>query len=141
MMRLTWRRDGLATLLVATAAVLYVLWLTGTSLTGTSTRVLGAAVFALGWAACSGNKAEMAIVYGVDHERRRPPMLYVVTASIVGFVALVAGVITLVSANEAMLATLVVAMAALWAIATSRHAIAPTEHAPQEIPEQLQKAA
>jgi len=36
-MRLSWR-DGLATLLVAAAAVLYALWATGTTIAGVSTR-------------------------------------------------------------------------------------------------------
>ena len=42
-----------------------------------------------------------------------------------GAVGLTAGIIALVSANEAMLATLVIAMSALWVIATLRHAFAP----------------
>ena len=112
-MRLTWKRDGLASMFVVAAAVLYALWVTDTGLTGMSTRALGAAVFVLGWAACTSNKAEMAILYGVDRARGRPSMLYVVAASILGAVAFVAGIIALVSANEAMLATLVIAMGAL----------------------------
>ncbi len=47
----------------------------------------------------------------------------VVIASVIGAAALVAGVITLVTANEGMLATLVAAMIALWAMSTIRHAI------------------
>jgi hypothetical protein len=43
-MRLT-RRDGLATLFVSVAAVLYGLWLTGTAMADMSTRVLGTIVF------------------------------------------------------------------------------------------------
>jgi len=140
-MRLTWKRDGSATLFVAVAAMLYILWLTGAALTGTSIRVVGAAVFALGFAACTSNKAEMAIVFGADREHRRPPMPYVVTASILGAVALAAGVIALASANEAMLATLVVAMAVLWVIATLRHAFAPDSQAGREIAAPVQKAA
>jgi hypothetical protein len=138
-MRLTWKRDGPATLFVAAAAVLYALWVTETGLTGMSTRALGAAVFVLGLAACTSDRAEMAIVYGAPC--RRPSMLYVVTASILGAVALVAGIIALVSANEAMLATLVTAMAALWVIATLRHAFEPTQHERKEISPPLQKAA
>lgn len=51
----------------------------------------------------------------------RPPTTYVVIASLVGFGALVAGVITLVGGSEATLATLVVAMIVLWAMSTVRH--------------------
>jgi hypothetical protein len=121
-MRLT-RRDGLATLFVSVAAVLYGLWLTGTAMADMSTRVLGTIVFGLGWAACTSNQTEMAFVYGVGG-RRRAPMAYVVIASIVGAVALVAGIITLLGANEAMLVTLVAATITLWAMSTVRHAIA-----------------
>ncbi len=47
----------------------------------------------------------------------------VVIASVIGAAALVAGVITLVTANEGMLATPVAAMIALWALSMIRHAI------------------
>jgi amino acid permease len=121
-MRLT-RKDGLATLFVAAAGILYALWLTGFALTGASTRVIGAIIFGLGWAACMSNQSEMAAVFGAG-TRRRVPMTYVVIASLIGALALVAGVITLVSANEPMLATLVVATITLWAMSTIRHGIA-----------------
>jgi hypothetical protein len=115
-MRLTWR-DGLATLFVAGAAVLYALWL------APSTRVLGAVVFTLGFAGCMSDQAEMAGVYGAEG-RRRAPMAYVVVASLVGAVALVAGIVTLVGASETALGVLVAAIVALWAMATVRHALA-----------------
>jgi hypothetical protein len=139
-MRLTWKRDGLASLFVVVAAAIYAVWVTETGLTGMSTRALGAAVFVLGWAACTSNKAEMAIVYGADRARGRPSMPYVVAASLLGAVAFVAGIIALVSANEAMLATLVIATGALWVIATLRHAFAPDAEAGDEIPAPLAKA-
>jgi hypothetical protein len=121
-MRLTWR-DGVATVFVAAAGGLYALWLTGNGMAGTSTRVLGAIVFALGWVGCTSNKAAMAEVFGVGAPRRAP-LSYVVTASLIGAVALVAGVITVVTGNEVMLATLVIAMIVLWAMSTVRHATA-----------------
>jgi hypothetical protein len=120
-MRLTWR-DALATLFVAAAAALYGLWQTGTAAAGTSTRVLGAVVFGLGWAGCMSDQREMASVYGAGG-RRRAPMAYVVVASLLGVVALAAGIITLVSASETMLAILVAATVALWVLATVRHAM------------------
>jgi uncharacterized membrane protein YphA (DoxX/SURF4 family) len=86
-----------------------------------STRALALIVVGLGWAACTSNRAEMAIVYGV--RGRRPPTAYVVIASVIGAAALVVGIITLVTANAAMLATSVAAMIALWAMSTIRHAI------------------
>ena len=122
-MRLTWR-DGVATVFVAAAAVGYGLWVTGIAMPGVSARVLGACVLGLGWAACTINQREMAVVYGVDSNRRRPPMAYIVLASALGAVALVAGIWALVGASEAMLATLVTAMVALWAMSTVRHWLA-----------------
>jgi hypothetical protein len=50
-------------------------------------------------------------------------MPYIVAASTAGAVALVAGILAIVTANEAMLATLTVASALLWLMATVRHAI------------------
>jgi len=126
MMRLTWR-DGLATLFVAAAATLYALWQTGTAVAGMSTRVLGAVVFGLGWAGCMSDQREMASVYGAGG-RRHAPMAYVVVASLLGAVALLSGIMTLVSASETMLAILVAATVALWVLATIRHAMTSQGH-------------
>jgi hypothetical protein len=120
-MRLT-RKDLRATVVVVGAAVFYTLWLTGTVAADMSTRVVAAVVLALGWLGCTSDVDQMKVVFGV--EGKRPPLLYVVLASLVGGVALVAGTIAIVWSNEAMLATLVVAMAALWIAATVRHQIA-----------------
>ena len=114
-------RDGLATLFVAAAAVVYVLWVTGAAMTGWSVRVTAAVVFALGFAACLTDQKQMAVVYGAAGEGPRPPVAYVVLASAIGALALAAGVIALVTGNAAMLATLAASMAGLWVIATARH--------------------
>jgi uncharacterized membrane protein YphA (DoxX/SURF4 family) len=119
-MHLTWK-DGLASLFVGAAVVIYGLGLTEIGVPDMSTRALALIVFGLGWAACTSNQAEMAIVYGV--QGRRPPTAYVVVASVTGAAALVAGIITLVTANKATLAALVAAMIASWAMSTIRHAI------------------
>lgn len=139
-MRFT-RRDGLATVFVAWATVLYALWLNGTVAQDESTRVLGAIVFGLGYAACMSNQSEMAVVYGVG-ARKGAPIGYVVLSSLLGGLALVAAVITIVSGNEAMLATLVAAMIALWVMASARHALAHTtrEH-DHRVPGHLENAA
>jgi hypothetical protein len=121
-MRLTWR-DGLATLLVAAAAVLYALWATDALLTGVSTRWMTVIAFALGVAACTANQRELGEVYGATREGPRPSGLYGALATALGIVMLVAGVLAFVLASEAMLATLVAAMVALWLIATGRHAL------------------
>ena len=116
-------RDGLATLFVAAAAVVYVLWVTGAAMTGWSVRVTAAVVFALGFAACLTDQKQMAVVYGAAGEGPRPPAAYVVLASAIGALALAAGVIALVTGNAAMLATLTASMAGLWVIATARHVL------------------
>ena len=121
-MRLTWR-DGLATLLVAAAAVLYTLWATDTVMPGVSTRWMTVIAFALGAAACTVNQRELGEVYGATREGPRPPGVYIASATALGIVMLVAGILAFVLASEAMLAALVAAMIALWLIATARHAL------------------
>lgn len=87
------------------------------------------------------DRAEMAVVYGVGG-RRRAPMTYVVVASLLGFVALVAGIITLVSANETTLAILVATTVTLWAMSTARHAtVGERQGTIHAIREPLDKAA
>jgi hypothetical protein len=69
-MRLAWR-DGLATLLVAAAAVLYVLSATGALMPAVSTRWMTVIAFALGVAACTANQRELGEVYGATREGPR----------------------------------------------------------------------
>lgn len=126
-MRLT-MKDWLATLFVAVAAGLYALWVSGTAMSGVSARTLGAIVFVLGFAACTSDRDAMADVYGAG-ARRHAPWAYVVAASLLGAVALLAGVITLVSGGEGMLATLVIAMVVLWVMSTVRQTVTVTEPA------------
>ena len=127
-MRLTWK-DGLATLLVAAAAVLYALWATGALMPGVSTRWMTVIAFALGVAACTANQHELGEVYGATREGPRPSGLYIALATALGVVMLAAGILAFVLASEAMLATLVAAMIALWLITTSRHRL--TDRHPQ----------
>jgi hypothetical protein len=128
-MRLT-IRDGLATLLVAAAAAVYVLWVTGAAMTGWPVRVAAAVVFALGFAACLSDQKQMAVVYGASREGPRPPVAYVVNASVIGALALVSGVIALVTGSAVMLAVLAASMAGLWLIATARHTLASRSGGP-----------
>ena len=121
-MRLTWR-DGLASLLVVAAAVLYVLWAAGALMPDVSIRWMTVIAFALGMAACTANQRELGEVYGAAREGPRPPGLYVALATALGIVMLVTGILAFVLASEAMLATLVATMVALWLIATGRHAL------------------
>jgi hypothetical protein len=121
-MRLTWR-DGLATVLVAAAAVLYALWAAGSVMPGVSARWMTVIAFALGMAACTVNRRELGEVYGATREAPRPSGRYVALATALGIVMLGAGILAFVLASEAMLATLVAAMVALWLIASGRHAL------------------
>ena len=134
-MRLT-VKDAMATLFVMPAALQYALWVNGIAVSGLTTRVLGIIVIGLGMAGCMTSQQEMAVVYGVDRKRPRPPMPYVV-------VTLVAGIITLATASEVMLGTLVAATVVLWAISTVRHWVAgrPQEARPSAPERTLQKVA
>jgi hypothetical protein len=118
-MRLTWR-DGLATVFVFVAVLLYVSWLAGMEVLGTSSaHIVGGVVLGLGLAA-----SVTAVVYGVGAGLFRASKVYLALASMIGLAAFVAGVIALVSGNEMMLGALVFATAALWAMSTVRHMLA-----------------
>jgi hypothetical protein len=65
-----------------------------------------------------------AVVFGVGEGLLRAPKLYLTVTSLIGLVALVAGVLVLVNESEAMLATLVGTTVALWMVSTVRHAMA-----------------
>ena len=130
-MRLTCR-DGPATVFVAAAAAIYIAWVTGAAMTGWSVRVTAAVVFALGFAACLTDQKQMAVVYRATGEGPRPPMAYVVLISALGGLALVAGVIALVTGSAAMLAMLTASMAGLWVLATARHALAAGTGSPSQ---------
>ena len=121
-MRLTWR-DGLATSFVGIAALMYSLWLAGISILGLGARGLGGVVLGLGVAA-----SVTAVVYGVGAGLFQASKVYLGISSLIGLVALVAGVITLISASEPMLGVLVVATVLLWVMATLRHAMVAGAH-------------
>lgn len=116
-------RDGVATLFVATAAVVYGLWVTGAALGGWSVREAAAVVFALGFATCVTDQKEMAVVYGALPGVRRPPALYAMLVSVLGATALTAGVTALVTGSKAWVAALMAAEVGLWVIATARHSL------------------
>ncbi|HEY7668992.1 MAG TPA: hypothetical protein VIE12_12835 [Actinomycetota bacterium] len=135
-MKLT-RNDARATIVVAAAVVFYLLWATETVATGVAPRIVAGIVFALGWLGCTSDVEGMKKVYGPD-AAARPSAVYVVLASLLGGVALVAGIVAIGWANEAMLATMVVAMTVLWLMTTIRHAltrpIAPVVEHPSTLP-------
>jgi hypothetical protein len=119
-MSLSWK-DGLATVFVGAAVVLYLGSQDGATIAGLSgPRALTVAIFGLGIAGCYTAKSHMEAVYGVGGGPR-PPLLYVVLVSAVGGVTLVAGIVAFAGGSDTALATLTVAMIALWAMATIRH--------------------
>lgn len=120
------RHDAWATTFVFGALALWVLWWTDTAFEGLSTRIVGTVVFALGFAACMSDQQEMPAVFGVGNERR-VSRAYLVVASLLGVVALGAGVITMIGGSATWLAVLVITTSLLWAISTLRHALAPAE--------------
>jgi hypothetical protein len=118
-MQLTWR-DWVATGCVVVAALMYGVWLSQGEVLGISSeRMLGLIVLLLGLVA-----SVTAVVFGVGEGLLRAPKLYLTVTSLIGLVALVAGVLVLVNESEAMLATLVGTTVALWMVSTVRHAMA-----------------
>lgn len=116
-MRLTWR-DALATIFVLGAALVYALWLAGVEVLGmSSATAVGVVVLVLGMAA-----SVTAVVYGVGADLLRAPKTYLVTTSVIGLAALVAGIMAIVDENEPMLAVLVAATVVMWLLSTIRHA-------------------
>jgi hypothetical protein len=122
------KRDIIATVLVAAAGTLYLLNAAEVVLPGTGgTRATAAIILALGFAASAS-----AVVPGAE-ELLHGSKSYLVAASVMGVVALLAGVLTLVDAGDTALAVLMAATAVLWLMATIRHAVlagaaAPVSH-------------
>ena len=114
------RRDGLATGFALAAGLFYLLWRTDSAFTSLSVRGAAAIVLALGVASCTAERGRMARIYG-GPKQERPPLAYVVTATVAGAVALVSGVLAVVTGNAALLAVLVATIALLWVLATTQH--------------------
>ena len=110
-------RDRIATLLVATAALIYGLWLTG-PLSGLSAGAVAMLVLALGFIASAS-----AVIPGFA-ALIKGSKTYLVSASIGGIIALLCGVLTVSQPTDQTLAILVVATIGLWAAATVRHVTA-----------------
>lgn len=112
------KRDVVATLLVAVAGLLYGLWLADAAPLGLdSVRAVGLVVLGLGFAASAS-----AVVPGFERLLHGNKVYLGVTTA-AGIVALVAGVQMLLTSSERALAVLVVAMGALWLIATVHHVL------------------
>jgi hypothetical protein len=115
-------RDRVATLLVAASVVTYGLWLAGL-LGGLTTSAMALVVLVLGFVASAS-----AVVPGFA-ALLAGSRAYLVGASIVGLVALVSGVLTVVNATGETLAILVIATLVMWAAATVRHTASSRDHA------------
>ena len=113
-MSISWR-DRIATVLVATATLIYGLWLVG-PLGGLTAGSVAMVVLALGFMASAS-----AVVPGFA-ALLSGSRLYLALASLGGLVALTCGVLTVTQATGHTLAILVVATIGLWAAATARHA-------------------
>jgi hypothetical protein len=114
-MSIPWR-DRIATLLVATATLIYVLWVTGV-VGGLSAGSVALLVLALGFVASAS-----AVVPGFA-ALLAGSRVYLALASLGGLVALVCGAITVVQASSSTLAVLMIATIGLWAAATARHSL------------------
>jgi hypothetical protein len=120
-MNLTWR-DGIATVLVAAAALVYGLWILG-AVDGLTSEAVAVIVLVLGFLASA-----LAVVPGFGtliHGSKA----YMATASVIGVVALVAGILTILDGTETTLAVLVLSTLVLWGLATVRHATSGEGHA------------
>ena len=118
-MRLSWK-DGLATVLVAVAVVSFAVWSAGASIAGISGRGLVVAIFLLGIAGCYTAQSQFGILYDVTGTAR-PPLVYVVLVSMLGALATVAGTVALIVGGGLAVTTLLLAMIAMWILATVRH--------------------
>jgi hypothetical protein len=115
------KRDIIATVLVAVAAALYLLWLLDATLPGLSdTRATGLAILALGFAASAS--AVVPGFEGLMHGNKT----YLAATTLLGLVAFAGGLTVVIWSASAGLAVLVVAMAALWAISTTHHLLLAT---------------
>jgi hypothetical protein len=97
-----------------------VLWLAGIEVAGP--RLLAGVILGLGLAA-----SVTAVVYGVGAGLLRSSKVYLAVASVIGLVALVAGLMAVVAVNEPILATLVISTVALCLMSTVRHVFTAAE--------------
>lgn len=131
------KKDLVATALVAVAGLIYLLWAIDSALPGLgSARASGAVVLLLGFAASAS------AVVPAFAELLRGSKAYLAITSLIGVVALIAGVVVLTSASGAAFTTLILAMVVLWAIATTHHTLLAQPDLVQprrEVPARLHK--
>ena len=114
------RRDLIATVCVAAGVLVYALWAAGHPLPGmSSVRVVALVVLGTGVAASAS-----AVVPSFA-QLLHGSMMYMAITSLVGAVALVAGIIAVFRQTDAMLHLLAATTVALWIITTVRHTMFP----------------
>lgn len=126
------KKDVIATVLVAAAGVLYLLWVSGSSpavLNGV--RATGTAILVLGFAASA-----TAVVPGFT-ELMQGNRIYMAVTSLIGLGAAVAGGLVLLAESEGGLAVLMVAMLVLWLVATIHHSLLAKVGPPAPVPRSL----
>ena len=112
------KRDLVATGLVATAGVIYLLWLLDSVPSAMSdVRVTGAVILALGFVASA---TAVVPTFGQLLDGNKA---YLALTSMLGLVALIAGVVMLAESSQTALAVVMVAMFAMWLIATINHSL------------------
>ena len=110
------RRDLIATGFVAVGVLVYALWLADHPIPGlSSVRAVTLVVLGTGVAASA-----FAVVPSFT-QLLHGSMPYMATTSLIGAVALVAGILAVVRQTEVMLHFLVAATVVLWIVATARH--------------------
>jgi predicted branched-subunit amino acid permease len=120
------KRDLTATGLVATALVIYLLWLLDAVPAAMSgVRVTGTVILALGFAASA-----TAVVPTFD-QLLHGNKAYMAVTSLIGLLALVAGVVMLVASSHTALALLMLAMLTMWLIATIHHSLLAKATSPE----------
>jgi hypothetical protein len=110
------KRDVIATVVVAAAALVYLLWAVDAALPGLgSARLSGLVVLGLGFVASASAVVPTftALLHG--------DKAYLLVTSLIGTAALAGGVVTLLSASAWSFALMIAATVVLWLISTVRH--------------------
>jgi hypothetical protein len=121
------KADIIATVLVAAAGLLYLLWAIDSTLPGmSSTRATGVAVVALGFAASASAVVPMfgQLIHGNK--------TYLVITSLIGLAAVAAGIQMLITASGTGLTVVMAAITVLWLIATIHHSMLAKTGLPQQ---------
>jgi hypothetical protein len=117
-------RDQVATLLVVIGLLLYAAWAFGMDMAiVSSASAVAVAILVLGIAASAS-----AVVPGFA-ELLRGSRTYLALTSVLGLVALVAGIVAVIQGEAIALGALVLATLVLWALSTNRHMTQASPHA------------